>query len=137
MGGQMHGHRASAMQLTTLFLGALVTSASALGTQQKLKLDDNQIVYIENQPVLGGGVGEGGLGKCMDIAPQLCQPCRPSSEGVRHWHQSNILFAWPLQQVLRAFPSDRLVPDRFTAKHLRCLLPSSGSSLWLLPELYD
>ena len=67
------------MQLTTLFLGALVTSASALGTQQKLKLDDNQIVYIENQPVLGGGVGEGGLGKCMDIAPQhVANPAAPA-----------------------------------------------------------
>ena len=58
------------MQLRTLFFGALITSASALGTQKKLKLDDNQKVYIENQPVLGAGAGDGALNNCRAVAPQ-------------------------------------------------------------------
>merc|ERR1711879_1112777 len=33
------------------------------------RLDINQKVYIENQPVLGDGVGEGILNKCQSFAP--------------------------------------------------------------------
>ena len=44
-----------------LFLLALVAGAEAslLKTFAKNKLDINQKVYIENQPVLGDGAGEG------------------------------------------------------------------------------
>merc|ERR1719401_481619 len=34
------------------------------------KLDINQKVYIENQPVLGDGSGEGALNECRAFAPQ-------------------------------------------------------------------
>jgi hypothetical protein len=36
----------------------------------KLALDNNQKVYIEEQPVVGDGSGEGALNKCRPIAPQ-------------------------------------------------------------------
>ena len=58
------------MQLRTLFFGSLVASSSALGSKKKLTLDDNQKVYIQNQPVLGAGAGEGALGVCRELASQ-------------------------------------------------------------------
>ena len=60
----------AAMQLRTLFFGALVASASALGAKKKLTLDNNQKVYIQNQPVLGDGAGDGALGVCRELASQ-------------------------------------------------------------------
>merc|ERR1719378_975404 len=41
-----------------------------LDINKKLKLDINQKVYIQNQPVLGDGAGEGALGVCRELAEQ-------------------------------------------------------------------
>ena len=58
-------------QLTMLLLIAAAASpASALVLKNK-KLDINQKVYIENQPVLGEGAGEGALNNCVALAPQF------------------------------------------------------------------
>jgi len=44
--------------------------ASAAIVKHNSKLDINQKVYIESQPVLGDGVGESALGVCHAFAPQ-------------------------------------------------------------------
>ena len=44
--------------------GALHDREYAFSCQKKLTLDDNQQVFIENQPILGAGAGEGALGVC-------------------------------------------------------------------------
>jgi len=45
----------------------------------KAKLDINQKVYIEGQPVLGDGAGEGALNECRAFAPQhVNNPDRPA-----------------------------------------------------------
>ena len=61
------------MQLRTIVSGALVATSSALGSKKKLTLDDNQQVFIENQPILGAGAGEGALGVCRELAEQHVQ----------------------------------------------------------------
>ena len=67
------------MQLRTIVLGALVATSSALGSKKKLTLDDNQKVYIENQPILGDGAGEGALGVCRELAEQhVSNPAAPA-----------------------------------------------------------
>ena len=45
--------------------------ACAFELKKKSTLDINQKVYIENQPVLGDGTGEGALNKCMAFSPQF------------------------------------------------------------------
>ena len=56
-------------------LPCLVIAALALGA---LGLDINQKVYIENQPVLGDGAGEGALGQCRAFAEQhVSAPAAP------------------------------------------------------------
>ena len=60
------------MQFTkqlTVFL-FMASSASALVLKNK-KLDINQKVYVEGQPVLGDGAGEGALNQCTTLAPQF------------------------------------------------------------------
>jgi hypothetical protein len=43
------------------------------------KLDINQKVYIEGEPILGDGVGQGALNKCRGFAPQhVTSPDKPS-----------------------------------------------------------
>ena len=45
----------------------------------KAKLDNNQKVYIENQPVVGDGAGEGAVGVCRAFAPQhVSNPAAPA-----------------------------------------------------------
>jgi len=53
-------------------LVAFVLAATAAGTKfaAKAKIDINQKVYIENQPVLGDGAGDGSLNVCKSFAPQ-------------------------------------------------------------------
>merc|ERR1719478_1696417 len=58
------------MQLSTIILSALALHAAAL-SKTKNKLDINQKVYIETQPVLGDGAGEGALNQCNALAPQF------------------------------------------------------------------
>ena len=44
-----------------------------------IKLDINQVVYIENQPVCGGGAGEGALNVCSTLAAQfVSNPAAPA-----------------------------------------------------------
>lgn len=61
-----------------LCLGAVVTGKL---TQKKLKLDDNQKVYIENQPILGDGAGEGALNQCRELIDAHVQD--PNAPAVR------------------------------------------------------
>lgn len=62
--------------LFAMFAGV---NASLLKTFEKAKLDINQKVYIENQPVLGDGAGEGALNQCRAFAPQhVANPDAPA-----------------------------------------------------------
>merc|ERR1719378_701966 len=55
---------------------ALVASASALGLRGKL--DINQVVYVEGQPVLGNDVGAGALNQCRAFADfMVSNPDKP------------------------------------------------------------
>ena len=60
------------MQFRTflLLLAPLAATGAVTKFAAKAKLDINQKVYIENQPVLGDGAGEGALNKCRAFAPQ-------------------------------------------------------------------
>merc|ERR1719263_1186223 len=61
------------MQLTKILIFALapaVVSGAGFIKRNGNKLDINQKVYIESQPVLGDGAGEGSLGVCKSFAPQ-------------------------------------------------------------------
>ena len=60
---------------------AIVLATTAAGTKfaGSAKLDINQKVYIENQPVLGDGAGEGALNQCRGFAPQhVSNPAAPA-----------------------------------------------------------
>ena len=59
------------MQFRALLVAALAVSAVGGRISTKARLDGNQIVYIENQPVLGGGAGQGALGNCVMLAQQF------------------------------------------------------------------
>jgi len=52
------------------FLLLALCSAIVRKEQTEGRLDINQKVYIENQPVLGDGAGEGALNQCRSFAPQ-------------------------------------------------------------------
>jgi hypothetical protein len=53
--------------------------SSANHTRFKAKLDINQKVYIEGQPTLGDGAGQGSLNKCRAFAPQYVDsPSKPT-----------------------------------------------------------
>merc|ERR1719324_2141789 len=54
-----------------LALFVLVAPAASKVRVSKNRLDINQKVYIENQPVLGDGAGEGALNQCNALAPQF------------------------------------------------------------------
>merc|ERR1719409_2461379 len=55
---------------------ALVASATGLGL--KGKLDINQVVYVEGQPVLGNDVGSGALNECRAFADfMVTNPDKP------------------------------------------------------------
>mmetsp|Transcript_19816 Transcript_19816/g.35256 ORF Transcript_19816/g.35256 Transcript_19816/m.35256 type:complete len:131 (-) Transcript_19816:88-480(-) len=59
------------MQLKQILVLALLPlAASASVIKRTNRLDINQKVFIEGQPVLGEGAGEGALGKCNMFAPQ-------------------------------------------------------------------
>merc|ERR1719162_607035 len=68
------------MQFRNAFVVALIASADAsLGAKQKLKLDSNQQVWIENQPILDSTVGDGALNTCRSIASQhVSNPAAPT-----------------------------------------------------------
>mmetsp|Transcript_80764 Transcript_80764/g.147694 ORF Transcript_80764/g.147694 Transcript_80764/m.147694 type:complete len:131 (+) Transcript_80764:85-477(+) len=52
--------------------------ANAVVITQSNKLDINQKVYIEGQPVLGDGAGEGALNQCSTFAAQhVDDPMKP------------------------------------------------------------
>merc|ERR1719460_3261271 len=52
--------------------------STANHTKFKAKLDINQKVYIEGQPTLGDGAGQGSLNKCRSFAPQhVSSPDKP------------------------------------------------------------
>merc|ERR1719271_1383736 len=57
-------------RLLILVLAPLMVAGANLKFATKNKLDNNQIVYIENQPVLGGGAGDGALNTCRAFAAQ-------------------------------------------------------------------
>jgi len=69
------------MQIKHLLVVVLAPlAAHAAGTKfaAKAKLDVNQKVYIENQPVLGDGAGEGALNVCRAFAAQhVSNPAAP------------------------------------------------------------
>jgi len=66
------------MQFRNAFVVALIASVDALGVKQKLTLDSNQQVWIENQPILDSTVGDGALNTCRSIAPQhVSNPAAP------------------------------------------------------------
>jgi len=46
----------------------LIGVRSKTRSKRRLRLDDNQKVYIQNQPILGAGAGEGSLGVCRELA---------------------------------------------------------------------
>merc|ERR1719281_2293360 len=58
-------------QLCPILLAALVAPAVGKVHGTKYLLDINQKVYVENQPVLGDGAGEGALNVCSALAPQF------------------------------------------------------------------
>merc|ERR1719380_453166 len=65
------------MQFRAYILSIL--AAPALGASLRSKLDINQKVYIENQPVLGDGAGEAALNVCRAFAPQhVANPDAPA-----------------------------------------------------------
>merc|ERR1719160_1728198 len=53
-----------------MVLVPFAVDATGLKFTTKGKLDINQKVYIENQPVLGDGAGAGALNVCRSFAPQ-------------------------------------------------------------------
>merc|ERR1719236_296589 len=59
------------MQFRALVLAALAFTTGGVHVAAKGRLDINQKVYIENQPVLGDGAGEGALNVCNALAPQF------------------------------------------------------------------
>merc|ERR1719191_1297867 len=68
------------MKVQTFLLLALAPLAvsGSLQFANKAKLDINQKVYIENQPVLGDGAGEGALNVCRSFAAQhVSDPAAP------------------------------------------------------------
>jgi len=65
-------------RLLIIALLPLVATAAGLKFASKQKLDVNQKVYIENQPVLGDGAGEGALNECRAFAAQhVSNPAAP------------------------------------------------------------
>merc|ERR1719181_2715217 len=58
------------MQSMKLLIAFIPIAAGALTFTGRQKLDINQKVYIENQPVLGDGAGAGALNVCRSFAPQ-------------------------------------------------------------------
>merc|ERR1719223_1782317 len=67
------------MQVKQIIFAALVVSTVATKFASKAKLDINQKVYIENQPVLGDGAGEGALNVCRSFAAQhVANPDAPA-----------------------------------------------------------
>ena len=68
------------MQSRCLLIIALFSTAAASGLKfaTKAKLDNNQKVYIESQPVLGDGAGDGALSTCRAFAAQhVSNPAAP------------------------------------------------------------
>merc|ERR1740129_26734 len=58
---------------------AVPVAGSRISTKrQRLTLDNNQKVYIENQPVLGDGAGDGALGECRSLASFVANPDAPA-----------------------------------------------------------
>merc|ERR1719393_606283 len=67
------------MQFRNIVVAALLASTDALGMRKRLTLDDNQQVWIENQPILDDTVGDGALNMCRAIAPQhVSNPAAPT-----------------------------------------------------------
>merc|ERR1719281_1995939 len=70
------------MQIRALIFALLLVVAvgGRVSTKrQRLNLDNNQKVYIENQPVLGAGAGDGALNVCRAFAPQhVSNPAAPA-----------------------------------------------------------
>merc|ERR1719378_413792 len=65
--------------LLVLALAPVMAQASGLRFATQSKLDNNQKVYIENQPVLGDGAGAGALNVCRSFAPQhVSNPAAPT-----------------------------------------------------------
>merc|ERR1719324_447304 len=56
--------------IVALALFPSMASGAGLKFAAKAQLDINQKVYIENQPVLGDGAGDGALGVCRAFAAQ-------------------------------------------------------------------
>ena len=59
------------MQIRTIAFVALAAAMVDGRIAGKSKLDINQKVYIEGQPVLGDGAGEGALNSCTALPPQF------------------------------------------------------------------
>ena len=66
-------------KLFIVALACFAVNAAATKFAAKAKLDINQKVYIENQPVLGDGAGAGALNKCRSFAAQhVSNPAAPA-----------------------------------------------------------
>jgi hypothetical protein len=66
--------------LALFFVGTFVIAAGKVRVA-KSRLDINQKVYIESQPVLGDGAGEGALNTCTALARQFVE--NPSAPEVK------------------------------------------------------
>jgi len=68
-----------AVAAVAVMSGAEAKLSLKKGAAKKTGLDINQKVYIENQPVLGDGAGEGSLNECMSFSPQhVANPDAPA-----------------------------------------------------------
>lgn len=66
-------------QLVKSRLGSVASFGKSLQFVSKARLDINQKVYIEGQPTLGDGAGQGALNKCRNFASQhVSSPDKPN-----------------------------------------------------------
>eukprot|EP00747_Dinoflagellata_sp_TGD_P170471 gnl/TRDRNA2_/TRDRNA2_202122_c0_seq1.p1 gnl/TRDRNA2_/TRDRNA2_202122_c0~~gnl/TRDRNA2_/TRDRNA2_202122_c0_seq1.p1 ORF type:complete len:165 (-),score=29.19 gnl/TRDRNA2_/TRDRNA2_202122_c0_seq1:163-657(-) len=71
----------STAAIATAAIALLIAALLAWCSRERLRLDPDQKVYVENQPVLGDGAGEGALDQCRSIAPDLAD--KPDAPNVK------------------------------------------------------
>ena len=82
-------------KLLIIALASCAVSSAGAKFAAKAKLDINQKVYIENQPVLGDGAGEGALNKCRSFAAQhVSNPAAPAVRVCSRLIQGSFCYSW-------------------------------------------